>query len=66
MADQAHYLTRVLRLAAGAPVRVFNGRDGEFDATLAAITKSTAHAASRRARTGSSSRRRTSGSCSRR
>ena len=41
-ADQAHYLTRVLRLAAGAPVRVFNGRDGEFDAILYAFTKSAA------------------------
>ncbi len=41
-ADQAHYLTRVLRLTAGAPVRVFNGRDGEFDASLSAFTKSTA------------------------
>ena len=40
--DQAHYLTRVMRLAPGAPVRVFNGRDGEFDASLAAFTKSTA------------------------
>jgi 16S rRNA (uracil1498-N3)-methyltransferase len=40
--DQAHYLTRVLRLGAGAPVRVFNGRDGEFDASLASMTKSTA------------------------
>jgi 16S rRNA (uracil1498-N3)-methyltransferase len=40
--DQAHYLTRVLRLGAGDPVRVFNGRDGEWDATLAASTKSTA------------------------
>jgi 16S rRNA (uracil1498-N3)-methyltransferase len=41
-ADQAHYLTRVLRLTAGAPVRVFNGRDGEYDASLSAFTKSTA------------------------
>ena len=40
--DQAHYLTRVLRLAVGAPVRVFNGRDGEFGANLSAFTKSTA------------------------
>jgi 16S rRNA (uracil1498-N3)-methyltransferase len=40
--DQAHYLTRVLRLAAGAPVRVFNGRHGEFDAQLAASTKNSA------------------------
>lgn len=41
-ADQAHYLRRVLRLGPGAPVRIFNGRDGEFDATLATPTKSTA------------------------
>lgn len=40
--DQAHYLTRVLRLAAGDPVRVFNGRDGEFEGRLSASTKSTA------------------------
>lgn len=40
--DQAHYLTRVLRLGAGDPVRVFNGRDGEFAASVAASTKSTA------------------------
>lgn len=40
--DQAHYLTRVLRLGAGDPVRVFNGRDGELDASIAASTKSTA------------------------
>lgn len=40
--DQAHYLTRVLRLAAGDPVRVFNGRHGEFDASLAASTKNSA------------------------
>jgi 16S rRNA (uracil1498-N3)-methyltransferase len=41
-ADQAHYLTRVLRLAVGAPIRVFNGRDGEFNAILSVFTKSTA------------------------
>lgn len=40
--DQAHYLTRVLRLGVGDPVRVFNGRDGELDASIAASTKSTA------------------------
>ncbi|HVY90602.1 MAG TPA: 16S rRNA (uracil(1498)-N(3))-methyltransferase [Hyphomonadaceae bacterium] len=40
--DQAHYLTRVMRLAPGAAVRVFNGRDGEFEARLASSTKSTA------------------------
>jgi 16S rRNA (uracil1498-N3)-methyltransferase len=37
--DQAHYLTRVMRLGAGAPVRLFNGRDGEFDAAIAAAGK---------------------------
>lgn len=40
--DQAHYLTRVLRLGVGDPVRVFNGRDGEFDASVSAVTKSIA------------------------
>lgn len=32
--DQAHYLTGVMRLGAGAAVLVFNGRDGEWHATL--------------------------------
>jgi len=32
--DQARYLGRVLRLEAGAVVRLFNGRDGEFEAVL--------------------------------
>jgi 16S rRNA (uracil1498-N3)-methyltransferase len=40
--EQAHYLTRVLRLGIGAPVRLFNGRDGEFDAELAGSTKNAA------------------------
>ena len=40
--DQAHYLTRVMRLGAGDPVRVFNGRHGEWDTTLSGSTKSTA------------------------
>ncbi len=40
--DQAHYLVRVLRLAHGDRVRVFNGRDGEFEASIAGSTKSTA------------------------
>ncbi len=31
-ADQAHYLAHVLRLRPGAPVLVFNGRDGEWAA----------------------------------
>jgi 16S rRNA (uracil1498-N3)-methyltransferase len=37
--DQAHYLTGVMRLAAGAPVLLFNGRDGEWRATLAEAGK---------------------------
>jgi len=32
---QAHYLTTVLRLKTGASVLVFNGRDGEWNATIA-------------------------------
>ena len=37
--DQSHYLTSVLRMAEGARVLVFNGRDGEFEAVLAAQGK---------------------------
>jgi 16S rRNA (uracil1498-N3)-methyltransferase len=33
---QSHYLTTVLRLKTGAPVLVFNGRDGEWSATIEA------------------------------
>ena len=33
--EQGHYLTGVLRLAGGDPVRVFNGRDGEWLAHVA-------------------------------
>lgn len=33
-ADQTHYLINVMRLAAGDAVRLFNGRDGEFAATI--------------------------------
>jgi len=40
--DQAHYLTHVLRLAAGDPLRVFNGRDGEWLAYLTIVTKKAA------------------------
>ena len=39
--DQAHYLGTVLRLAAGATVLAFNGRDGEWRTRLAG-SKSTA------------------------
>lgn len=34
---QSNYLLRVLRLGAGAPVRVFNGRHGEWDAQIGDI-----------------------------
>ncbi|MFT3989363.1 16S rRNA (uracil(1498)-N(3))-methyltransferase [Aestuariivirga sp.] len=37
--EQAHYLTGVLRLAGGDPVRVFNGGDGEWLAYLATVGK---------------------------
>ena len=33
-AEEAEHLTRVLRLKAGDPLRVFNGRGGEFDAVV--------------------------------
>ncbi len=36
---QARYLTSVMRLGPGAPVRVFNGADGEWNATLAQAGK---------------------------
>ena len=38
-ADQANYLVNVLRLAAGARVLLFNGRDGEFESRLAASSR---------------------------
>src|SRR6202790_1111860 len=36
---QAHYLTTVLRLGAGDRVLVFNGRDGEWSATIEAAKR---------------------------
>ncbi len=36
---QSHYLARVMRLRIGDAVRVFNGRDGEFDAEVAEVGK---------------------------
>jgi 16S rRNA (uracil1498-N3)-methyltransferase len=36
---QAHYLFSVMRLGPGAPVAVFNGRDGEWRATVAQAGK---------------------------
>ncbi|WP_135449825.1 16S rRNA (uracil(1498)-N(3))-methyltransferase [Tabrizicola caldifontis] len=37
--DQAHYLVGVMRLGKGAPVVLFNGRDGEWRAVLTAAGK---------------------------
>lgn len=37
--SQAHYLGTVMRRVAGAALRVFNGRDGEWRAHIAAIRK---------------------------
>jgi 16S rRNA (uracil1498-N3)-methyltransferase len=41
---QAHYLRHVLRLGAGDPVRLFNGRDGEWAAVLGASARDGAEA----------------------
>ena len=38
-AEQSHYLANVLRMAEGAELLVFNGRDGEWLARVAARTK---------------------------
>ncbi|MBA4337470.1 MAG: 16S rRNA (uracil(1498)-N(3))-methyltransferase [Hyphomonas sp.] len=37
--EQSNYLLRVLRLGAGGEVRLFNGRDGEWNAALSAAGK---------------------------
>ena len=37
--EQAHYLRNVMRLGEGDAILVFNGRDGEWRATLAEVTK---------------------------
>ena len=37
--DQAHYLFTVMRLAAGARIAVFNGRDGEWHAEVVEVGK---------------------------
>jgi 16S rRNA (uracil1498-N3)-methyltransferase len=39
-AEEGEHLTRVLRLKAGDPLRVFNGRGGEFDAVVEQAAKS--------------------------
>ncbi len=40
--EQAHYLTGVLRLGEGDPVRIFNGRDGEWLGRLFGVSKKSA------------------------
>jgi 16S rRNA (uracil1498-N3)-methyltransferase len=40
--EQAHYLTNVMRLGVGAQVHLFNGRDGEWRATLEEAAKRSA------------------------
>ena len=40
--QQTNYLVNVLRLAMGAPVLLFNGRDGEFSASLTASARKAA------------------------
>jgi len=37
--DQSHYLTHVLRARPGDTVRLFNGKEGEWRARVAAVTK---------------------------
>lgn len=37
--DQSRYLTQVMRLGAGDDLRLFNGRDGEWRATVAEVLK---------------------------
>lgn len=44
-AEQAHYLRNVLRREAGAALKLFNARDGEFDATILDLGKKGALAA---------------------
>src|SRR5579863_5228351 len=37
--EQAHYLTGVMRRGPGDAVAVFNGRDGEWEAVVAEVSK---------------------------
>lgn len=39
--DQAHYLAHVMRAKAGQSLRLFNGRDGEWLATITTVAKRT-------------------------
>lgn len=43
--DQSHYLKNVLRLGPGEGVALFNGRDGEWRAEIAAVSKKSAELA---------------------
>ena len=52
----AHYLADVLRLKTGARVLLFNGRDGEFAATLDILKKRVSAAVGERTRGGDSER----------
>ena len=45
---QAHYLANVLRLAQGAPIAVFNGRDGEWLTRIGALRRGRAILAAER------------------
>lgn len=38
-ADQIHYLRNVMRLHVQSPITLFNGRDGEWSATIATLDK---------------------------
>lgn len=40
--EQSHYLVNVMRLEEGAPVLLFNGRDGEWEARIAKASKNAA------------------------
>jgi 16S rRNA (uracil1498-N3)-methyltransferase len=42
-ADESHYVRHVLRLVAGANLRVFDGRGGEWDATIARAGRDAVH-----------------------
>jgi 16S rRNA (uracil1498-N3)-methyltransferase len=41
-ADQAHYIAHVLRKKPGDPLRLFNGQDGEWKATVGILSKKSA------------------------
>lgn len=38
-ATQSHYLAKVLRMTEGRPLVLFNGKGGEYEATIATVTK---------------------------